>query len=151
MDIDTILKGGVLPPVRELSPLALAFLGDSVYELYVRATILSRGNRPPSALHKLAVGYVKAEAQSIAMHAIADSLSEEEMRIYKRGRNTNIHTVPKHADMQDYRQATGLECLIGYLFATGQNERLDEVLSQAFAAIGRASLGGMHCETKKTH
>ena len=133
MDIHTILEGERLPDVRELSPLALAFLGDSVYELYVRAKIISGGNRPAGELHKLAVGYVKAKAQSTAMHEIIDSLSEEELGIYKRGRNTNIHTVPKHADMNDYRQATGLECLVGYLFLTGQNERLEEILKNAFA------------------
>jgi len=84
------------------------------------------------------VGYVKAKAQSTAMLAILAHLSEEETDIYKRGRNTNIHTVPKNADMNDYRQATGLEALVGYLYLTGQNERLTEVLELAFAAIDRA-------------
>ena len=138
MDINTILGEEQVPDVRELSSLALAFVGDSVYELFVRTKILSGGSRPAGELHKIAVGYVKAKAQSTAMHAIKNSLSEEELGIYKRGRNTNIHTVPKNADMNDYRQATGLECLVGYLFLTGQNERLEEVLNQAFAAISRA-------------
>lgn len=133
MDIQTILGGEKIPDVREFSPLALAFLGDSVYELYVRTKIISGGNRPAGELHNIAVGYVKAKAQSAAMHEIKDSLSEEELSIYKRGRNTNVHTVPKNADMNDYRQATGLECLVGYLFLTGQNERLEEVLRKAFA------------------
>lgn len=138
MDINTILGEEQVPDVRELSSLALAFVGDSVYELFVRTKILSGGSRPAGELHKIAVGYVKAKAQSTAMHAIKNGLSEEELGIYKRGRNTNIHTVPKNADMNDYRQATGLECLVGYLFLTGQNERLEEVLNQAFAVISRA-------------
>ncbi len=138
MEIQTILKEVKVPDMRELSPLTLAFVGDSVYELFVRCKILSGGSRPAGELHKIAVGYVKAKAQSTAMHELKNSLSEEELAIYKRGRNTNIHTVPKNADMNDYRQATGLEALVGYLFITGQNERLDEVLEIAFAAISRA-------------
>lgn len=138
MDIHTILKEIKMPDMRELSPLALAFVGDSVYELFVRCKILSGGCRPAGELHKIAVGYVKAKAQSTAMHALKSSLSEEELGAYKRGRNTNIHTVPKNADMNDYRQATGLECLVGYLFVTGQNERLDEILEFAYSAINKA-------------
>ena len=138
MDIHTILKEVKVPDMRELSPLTLAFVGDSVYELFVRCKILSGGSRPAGELHKIAVGYVKAKAQSTAMHELKNSLSEEELGIYKRGRNTNIHTVPKNADMNDYRQATGLEALVGYLFITGREERLSEVLEFAFAAISRA-------------
>lgn len=138
MDIDSILKEESVPDVHELSGLTLAFIGDSVYELFVRTKILAKGNRPASALHNLAVGYVKAKAQSTAILAIRESLTNEELEIYKRGRNTNIHTVPKNADMNDYRQATGLEALIGYLYVTGQNERLNEVLELAFSAIDEA-------------
>lgn len=138
MDINSILKPEELPDVRQLSSLSLAFIGDSVYELYVRSKILSSGSRPARELHKIAVGYVKAKAQSTAICAILDQLSEEEIGIYKRGRNTNIHTVPKNADMNDYRQATGLESLVGYLYVTGRNERLLEILELAFAAIDRA-------------
>lgn len=138
MDIDSILKEESVPDVHELSGLTLAFIGDSVYELFVRTKILAKGNRPANALHNLAVGYVKAKAQSTAILAIRERLTNEELEIYKRGRNTNIHTVPKNADMNDYRQATGLEALIGYLYVTGQNERLNEVLELAFSAIDEA-------------
>lgn len=138
MNIEKILKGEASPDVRELSSLSLAFIGDSVYELFIRTKILSGGSRPAGELHKIAVGYVKAKAQSMAMHEISKSLSEEEMAIYKRGRNTNIHTVPKNADMNDYRQATGLEALVGYLFITKQEERLLEILELAFAYLSRA-------------
>ncbi len=138
MNIETILKDGKKPDVRELSSLSLAFIGDSVYELFVRTKILQGGSRPANELHKIAVGYVKAKAQSIAMHNILDGLTEDEVAIYKRGRNTHIHTVPKNADMNEYRQATGLEALVGYLYITGQTTRLDEILEAAFAAISRA-------------
>lgn len=138
MNIKDIIDEGKQPDVRTLSSLTLAFIGDSVYELFIRTKILSDGNRPANELHKIAVGYVKAKAQSTAMHMIRDSLSEEELTIYKRGRNTNIHTVPKNADMNDYRQATGLEALIGYLYITNQQKRLYEIMEMAFAALNRA-------------
>lgn len=138
MDIHSILDRDSVPDVRELSPLTLAFLGDSVYELFVRTKIMSSGSRPAGELHKIAVGYVKAKAQSTAIHKLKDGLTEEELAVFKRGRNTHIHTVPKNADMNDYRQATGLEALLGYLFLTGQNERLHELLEQAFAELSRA-------------
>lgn len=138
MMIHDILSENNQPDVHELSSLSLAFVGDSVYEMFIRTKILSSGNRPARELHKIAVGYVKAEAQSRAVLSILDGLTEEETDIYKRGRNTNIHTVPKHADIKDYRQATGLEALVGYLYITGQQERLIEILELAFAAIDRA-------------
>lgn len=137
MDIESILSGEKKPDVRELSSLTLAFIGDAVYELFVRTKILSMGNRPAGELHKIAVGYVKAKAQSDAIYKILENLSDEEKEIYKRGRNTNIHTVPKNADMNDYRQATGLEALIGYLYITGENERLNEILKMCFSAISQ--------------
>ena len=137
MDIEMILSCEKKPDVRELSSLTLAFIGDAVYELFIRTKILAMGNRPAGQLHKIAVGYVKAKAQSDAMHKILDELSDEEKEIYKRGRNTNIHTVPKNADMNDYRQATGLEALVGYLYITGKNERLNEILEMCFAEISQ--------------
>ena len=132
MDINSILSKEKIPEINTLSPLTLAFLGDSVYEMFVRTKILSMGNRPANELHKIAVGYVKAKAQAQAAHKILDTLSEEEAEIYKRGRNTNIHTVPKNADMADYRHATALEALIGYLYIKGDEKRLSEILNLAF-------------------
>ncbi|MBO5734143.1 MAG: Mini-ribonuclease 3 [Clostridia bacterium] len=132
MDINSILSKEKIPEINTLSPLTLAFLGDSVYEMFVRTKILSMGNRPANELHKIAVGYVKAKAQATAAHKILETLSEEETEIYKRGRNTNIHTVPKNADMADYRHATALEALIGYLYIKGDEKRLSEILNLAF-------------------
>ena len=138
MDINKILDKDNIPEINTLSPLTLAFLGDSVYEMFIRTKILSMGNRPANELHKIAVGYVKAKAQAIAAHEIFEVLTEEEKDIYKRGRNTNIHTVPKNADMADYRHATALEALVGYLYLKGEDGRLYEILNIAFETLSRS-------------
>lgn len=135
MDISKILDKENIPEINTLSPLTLAFLGDSVYEMFIRTKILSMGNRPANELHKIAVGYVKAKAQATAAHKISEILTEEETDVYKRGRNTNIHTVPKNADMADYRHATALEALVGYLYLKGDEERLHEILNIAFETL----------------
>ncbi len=135
MNINDILTEENIPEINTLSPLTLAFLGDSVYEMFIRTKILGMGNRPASQLHKIAVGYVKAKAQATAAHKILEILTDEETEIYKRGRNTNIHTVPKNADMADYRHATALEALIGYLYLKGDQVRLEEILNIAFETL----------------
>lgn len=135
MDINKILDKENIPEKNTLSPLTLAFLGDSVYEMFIRTKILEMGNRPANQLHKIAVGYVKAKAQATAAHKILEILTEEETEIYKRGRNTNIHTVPKNADMADYRHATALEALVGYLYLKGDEERMLEILNLAFDTL----------------
>lgn len=135
MDIKSILSKEQIPELNTLSPLTLAFVGDSVYEMFIRTKILSMGNRPSCELHKIAVGYVNAKAQAQAAHKILDILTDSELEIYKRGRNTNIHTVPKNAQMADYRHATALEALIGYLYIKGEEDRLEEILNLAFDAL----------------
>ncbi len=137
MNIDKILSKEEIPELNTLSPLTLAFIGDSVYETFIRTKILSLGNRPANELHKIAVKFVKASQQAKAAHEIFDSLTDEEKETYKRGRNTNIHTVPKNADMADYRHATALEALIGYLYIKGENERLQEILNLAFTVLNQ--------------
>ncbi|OQB16032.1 MAG: Mini-ribonuclease 3 [Firmicutes bacterium ADurb.Bin193] len=112
----------------EYSPLVLAYIGDAVYELYTREMLVSRGNMPVDRLHKEATGYVRASAQSESFKEIESVLTEKEIEIFKRGRNTKS-TVPKNADMSDYRTATGLEALIGYIYLTGDKNRLDEIMS----------------------
>lgn len=117
---------------RLLNPLQLALIGDGVYELFIRNSILSN-NLELSAhkMHVKAIGYVKAKSQSIIMHAIEDKLTENESYIFKRGRNTKSATVPKNADVRDYRMATGFEALVGYLHLIGDYERLNYILSKA--------------------
>ena len=117
---------------RLLNPLQLALIGDGVYELFIRNSILSN-NLELSAhkMHVKAIGYVKAKSQSIIMHAIEDKLTENESYIFKRGRNAKSATIPKNADVRDYRMATGFEALVGYLHLIGDYERLNYILSKA--------------------
>lgn len=114
---------------RRLNPLQLALIGDGVYEIFVRNYILSN-NKELSAhkIHVKAIGYVKAKSQSTIMHNIEELLNEDEQYIYKRGRNTKSATVPKNANVRDYRNATGFEALIGYLYLSGDKERLAYIL-----------------------
>lgn len=116
------------------SPPALAFLGDAVYEQLVREKILLRANMPAGKLHKLAVKYVCCEFQSAAVERIFDALTEDEQSVYKRGRNSDGITPPKHSSAAEYRRATGLECLFGYLSLTGENERIKELFEMIWAA-----------------
>lgn len=114
---------------RQISPLNLAFIGDGVYELYIRDYILK--NYKKMSAHKLhlnAISYVKASAQSDIIKDLEDNLTDEEIGIYKRGRNAKSPTVPKNADVREYRNATGLEALVGFLYLTDQKERLEELM-----------------------
>ena len=117
---------------RRLNPLQLALVGDAVYEVFIRGYILSN-NTELSAhkIHKKAIGYVKAKSQSDIMHGIEDLLTEEESYIYKRGRNAKSATVPKNADVRDYRMATGFEALVGYLYLINDIERLEFVFNKS--------------------
>lgn len=112
---------------RSLSPLTLAFYGDSVYEVYVRQKIVLNGSTSSAKLHKMAVGKVNAGYQSYAISLIEKILTEEEMNIYKRGRNANGNHVPRSSNPRDYRRATGLEALFGYLHLIGASDRLSEL------------------------
>lgn len=109
---------------RELSPITLAFVGDGVFELMVREYLASEANRPPNALHRMAVSMVRAEAQAAAFDKIQPLLSEKEIAVYKRGRNA--HTA-RHSD--DYHKATGLEALFGYLYLNDQIDRIQELFN----------------------
>ena len=109
--------------------LTLAYIGDAVFEVYVRSMLISCKNIPVNRLHKEATTYVKAAAQSAYMEIITDRLTEEELAAYKRGRNAHSKTSAKNADIIDYRRATGFEALVGYLYVKGETERLDEIIS----------------------
>ncbi len=113
--------------------LVLAYIGDAVYEVFTRKQVLKmHPDMPAHKLHVQNVGYVKARAQSNAMAAIEPMLTEKELAIYKRGRNAKSATVPKNADLTDYRRATGFEALVGYLHLSGEEERLAEIMEIAF-------------------
>lgn len=128
-----MLKGKFDPKeARMLNPLVLAFAGDAVYEVFVR-TFLIEKNREMLVhkLHTEAVCFVKAHAQCQLMKQLEGELNEEETVIYKRGRNAKSSTVPKNADVQEYRIATGFETVIGFLYLSEQNERLNYLLKRA--------------------
>lgn len=112
-----------------LSPLQLAYVGDAVYELFIR-TYLLHSNKPVHELHKEATHYVKAKAQSDIVHFLSEDLTEEEITIVKRGRNAKTYSSPKNADIIDYKYATGFETLIGYLYLTGRDERMMELFNK---------------------
>ena len=133
MSIDRLKTEQILTPdeAKQFSPLALAFLGDSVYEVMVREMLLREANRPPQELHNAAVAHVRAAYQAAAAARIADLLTEEEADILRRGRNAHGISVPRSATPAEYRKATGFECLFGYLYLCGKTERLRTL----FAAI----------------
>ena len=109
------------------SPQALAFLGDAVYEILVRERIVHRANMPVNKLHLQAVEHVRASYQSKAYAVVEPVLTEEELAALKRGRNISSIKPPKNGTMQDYRRATGLECLFGYLYLKGEIQRINEL------------------------
>jgi ribonuclease-3 family protein len=111
-----------------LHPLVLAYIGDAVYEVYIRTMLVVNKKTNVNMLHKMSVKYVKAKAQSDIIHRIADELTQEEQDVVRRGRNAKSATVPKHAEITDYRYSTGFEALIGYLYLTNNTERLMEIL-----------------------
>lgn len=112
-----------------LSPLVWAYVGDSVYELFVRTKLVNKSNAKPHKLHIESIKYVKAKAQADILKKIQDSLSDDEKDIVRRGRNTENHHVAKNSNVADYSQSTGFEALIGYLYLTKQDDRLEEILN----------------------
>ena len=121
-----------------MSPLVLAYLGDTVYESYIREHLIRQNmNRKVNNLHKLAIQYSKSKAQATIIHEIEKELTEEEMKIFKRGRNQKSHTAPKNADIIDYKYATGFEALIGYLYLGEEKERLEYIIQKGIEIIER--------------
>ncbi len=118
------------------SPLVLAYIGDGVYELVIRTKIVNRGNTQVNKMHKAAAGLVKAQAQAQMYMLLEEELTEEERAVYRRGRNAKSATMAKHATMIDYRMATGLEALVGWLFLTEQYARLAELVSRGLVKAG---------------
>ncbi len=114
--------------VKMMSPLTWAYMGDCVYELYVRQELINKTNLKPNKLHIEAINYVKASKQAEILKKIMDKLSEEEQDIIRRGRNTENHHLPKNASVEDYMYSTAFEALIGYLYLSKQDERLKEIL-----------------------
>ncbi len=114
--------------LKTYSPLTLAYIGDAVYELVIRSIIVEKGNAPVNKLHKRSSQLVKAKSQAEAAVKLMDVFTEEELAVYKRGRNTRSHTMAKNADMMDYRMATGFEAVMGYLHLKQDYARIIELV-----------------------
>lgn len=133
---DLRIKEFTKEEAKQLNPLQLALIGDGAYEIFVRNYILAK-NEDLSAhkIHVQAIKFVKAKSQALIMHEIENELTDEEEYIYKRGRNAKSATVPKNADVRDYRMATGFEALVGYLYLIGETERLEFIFEKSIDII----------------
>ena len=118
--------------IRAYSPLTLAYIGDAIYDLIIRTIVVERANRPANKLHKTVVRYVNAGTQAQMILALEEELTEEEKAVYHRGRNAKSYTSAKNASIADYRKATGLEALFGYLYLQGEMDRLLMLVRLAF-------------------
>lgn len=123
--------------IHNYSPLTLAYIGDGVYELIIRSMVVCKANTSAKNLHKLSSSLVKAATQAEMIQALSDDLTEEEMKVYKRGRNAKSATMAKNATMSDYRAATGFETLMGYLYLTEQSERMIELIRIGLEKVGK--------------
>lgn len=122
--------------VRAYSPLTLAYIGDAVYDVVIRTVVVERANRAANELHKRTIKYVQAGAQAAMIEALLEELTEDEVAVYKRGRNAKSYTSAKNASIQDYRKATGFEALMGFLYLTGQTERMLYLIKAGIGKIG---------------
>jgi ribonuclease III family protein len=125
---DSLIKDSF--EIREISPLVLAYIGDAVYEVFVRTYLITKANLNVNTYHKQSVGYVKAKAQADVLKFLMDSLTTEELDIVRRGRNAKSATMPKNSEVIDYRYATAFESLIGFLYLKKDNDRLMELLNK---------------------
>ncbi|HHT43061.1 MAG TPA: ribonuclease III [Firmicutes bacterium] len=120
--------------LKALSPLALAYVGDAVFELFIRTKLVGYPAKMHE-LHRSAVKYVQASRQAEIIHAWEPELTEEEKEVVRRGRNAK-GGVPRHSDVVEYRYSTGMEALVGYLYLSGRQERLLELLSRVAPTVG---------------
>lgn len=132
--------------IRTYSPLTLAFIGDCVFEIIVRTVVVERGNKSPQKLYQDTVRVVKANAQCRLYDLLIEEVSEEEQDIMKRGKNAHFHTKSKNATVEEYKKATGLEALFGYLYLTGQMKRAVELLKTGLTKCGMNERNGI-CHT----
>lgn len=120
----------------QYSPLVLAYMGDAVFEIFVREKLVREANMPVNKLHRAASALVNATSQSLMIAALEEALTPEERNIFRRGRNAKSNTAAKHAAIADYRRATGFEALLGWLYLQGKQERLKELMEMAVQAAG---------------
>ena len=135
--VSEIRKTFALPgvDVRSYSPLALAYIGDDVYDVVVRTFVVEHANRSAHDLHKISSHFVTAQTQAAMIEALEELLTEEEEAVYKRGRNAKAYTTAKNASVADYRKATGLEALMGYLYLSDRMDRVLELMKEGFTRL----------------
>lgn len=121
--------------IKTYSPLALAYIGDGIYDLIIRTVVVGRGNLPAEKLHKKVIQYVNAGTQAAMIEAVLEDLNEEEEAVYRRGRNAKSYTKAKNATVGDYRKATGFEALMGYLYLQDKMGRAIELIQTALTKI----------------
>ena len=119
------------------SPLALAYIGDAIYELVIRTKVMNHGSMQVNKMHKRTAGLVKAEAQANFYKLLEEDLTDEEKAVYRRGRNAKSVTMAKNATMRDYRMATGFEALMGWLYLKGNMDRIAELVAMALSKTGQ--------------
>lgn len=119
--------------IREYNIKSLAYIGDGVYELYIREYLVLRSKELANMYHKNAIRYVSAKAQEYVVNNMLESsfLSEDEIAIYKRGRNADSNTVPKNTDLSTYKKATGFEAVIGAIYLQGKNDRVEQIINKS--------------------
>jgi len=122
--------------IRTYSPLTLAYIGDSIYDLVIRSILVNKGNTPVNKLHQRASQVVKAQTQATMILALMDELTDEEKDWYRRGRNSKPHTKAKNASTMDYLEATGFEAVMGYLYLTGDMDRICELVNRGIELTG---------------
>ncbi|MCI8615618.1 Mini-ribonuclease 3 [Parablautia intestinalis] len=125
--------------IRTYSPLTLAYIGDAVYDLIFRTAVVQRGNTSANRLHNRAIQYVKAPAQAVMADALMEEFTPEEFAVYKRGKNAKPYTMAKNATRTEYKKATGLEALVGYLYLTDQMDRALELVQIGLHKINQVS------------
>lgn len=127
--IELINREKDIAEVNTMSPLTWAYVGDGVYELFVRTHLVNTTRLKPHMLHIESIKYVKADAQVKMLNKIQEQLTDEEKDIVRRGRNADNHHLPKNSTVEEYSYSTAFEALIGYLYLTKQDERLKEILN----------------------
>ena len=130
--VEIIKREKEVEEVKLMPPLVWAYVGDCVYELFIRMQLVNTTKLKPHNLHIEAIKYVKAKAQAETLTKIYNDLTEEEQDIVRRGRNAQNHHLPKNTELADYTHATAFEALIGYLYLTKQDERLNKILEKCF-------------------
>ena len=121
--------------LKDIDIMTLAYIGDGIYEIVIRTIIVDQANRQVNKIHKAASNLVKAHTQAEMIFAIMDKLTEQELAIYKRGRNAKAVTRAKNASMSDYRTATGFEALMGWLYLTNKSERMMLLIKEGLSII----------------